>query len=57
MFISQCEDKSMNFGISKFKYPTGMEKNKLFISNLPFSVDKPQLEKLFETVNMHFYPS
>jgi RNA recognition motif-containing protein len=53
MYISQCEDKSLKLGTSNaFKYANGLEKNKLFISNLPFSVDKAQLENIFKTVKL-----
>ena len=53
MYISQCEDKSLKLGASSaFKYANGLEKNKLFISNLPFTVDKPQLENIFKTVSV-----
>jgi len=31
----------------KFKYATTLEQNKLFISNLPFSVTKEQIQNLF----------
>lgn len=50
MYVSQCEDKSLSFGGSKFKYATNLEKNKLFVANLPFSVDKAQLEDIFKNV-------
>jgi RNA recognition motif-containing protein len=48
MFISQCEDKSLNIGGSKFKYSHSLEKNKLFVSNLPFDTTKEQLEEIFK---------
>jgi RNA recognition motif-containing protein len=48
MFISQCEDKSMNLTANKFKYNSGLEKNKLFVSNLPFETTKEQLEEVFK---------
>jgi hypothetical protein len=51
MFISECEDKSLKLGTTTpFKYGAGLEKNKLFIANLPFSVDKAQLETIFQAV-------
>jgi squamous cell carcinoma antigen recognized by T-cells 3 len=50
MFVSPCEDKSLNFGGAQFKYATNLEKNKLFVANLPFSVDKAQLEDIFKNV-------
>lgn len=31
----------------KFKYATSLEQNKLFVSNLPFSLTKEELEKIF----------
>jgi RNA recognition motif-containing protein len=48
MFISQCEDKSLNLGTNKFKYNNGLEKNKLFVSNLPFATTKNELEEIFK---------
>lgn len=51
MFVSPCEDKTLNFGKQSFKYATNLEKNKLFIANLPFSYTKEQLEEVFKNVN------
>lgn len=38
----------MNFGQNKFKFATNLEKNKLFVSGLPFSLDKQGLEDIFK---------
>ena len=52
MFVSKNEDKSTDFsGQKQFKYSTGLEKTKLFIKGLPFSLDKPKLEEIFQNVN------
>lgn len=40
----------MDLGVNKFKYPTSLEKNKLFVSNLPFDLDSCGVEKLFKSV-------
>ena len=50
MYVSPNEDKSLDFGQNKFKYGTGLEKNKLFVSGLPFSITKEELEKIFGEV-------
>ncbi|XP_041642830.1 squamous cell carcinoma antigen recognized by T-cells 3 [Cheilinus undulatus] len=44
MFVSPCVDKSKNPDFKVFKYNTSMEKEKIFISGLPFSCTKEQLE-------------
>ena len=46
VFVSKNEDKSLDFGQNKLKYATNLEKNKLFISGLPFSMDKSGLEEI-----------
>ncbi|XP_053727299.1 squamous cell carcinoma antigen recognized by T-cells 3 [Synchiropus splendidus] len=46
MFVSPCVDKSKNPDFKVFKYNTSMEKHKIFISGLPFSCTKEQLEEL-----------
>lgn len=51
VFVSKNEDKSLDFGQNKFKFATNLEKNKLFVSGLPFSTDKPALEEIFKAVN------
>jgi RNA recognition motif-containing protein len=48
VFISKNEDKTMNISQQSFKYSTNLEKNKLFVSGLPFSTDKAALENLFK---------
>uniref|UniRef100_A0A8P4KHF6 Spliceosome associated factor 3, U4/U6 recycling protein n=1 Tax=Dicentrarchus labrax TaxID=13489 RepID=A0A8P4KHF6_DICLA len=46
MFVSPCVDKNKNPDFKVFKYETAMEKQKIFISGLPFSCTKEQLEEL-----------
>ncbi|KAM4745784.1 squamous cell carcinoma antigen recognized by T-cells 3 [Anableps anableps] len=46
MFVSPCVDKNKNPEFKVFKYNTSMEKHKIFISGLPFSCTKEQLEEL-----------
>ncbi|KAM6943823.1 squamous cell carcinoma antigen recognized by T-cells 3 [Lycodopsis pacificus] len=46
MFVSPCVDKNKNPDFKVFKYQTAMEKQKIFISGLPFSCNKEQLEEL-----------
>uniref|UniRef100_A0A3B4YS52 Spliceosome associated factor 3, U4/U6 recycling protein n=1 Tax=Seriola lalandi dorsalis TaxID=1841481 RepID=A0A3B4YS52_SERLL len=46
MFVSPCVDKNKNPDFKVFKYNTAMEKHKIFISGLPFSCTKEQLEEI-----------
>ncbi|XP_075881793.1 spliceosome associated factor 3, U4/U6 recycling protein isoform X2 [Nelusetta ayraudi] len=46
MFVSPCVDKNRNPNFKVFKYNTALEKQKIFISGLPFSCTKEQLEQL-----------
>uniref|UniRef100_A0A3P8Y836 RRM domain-containing protein n=1 Tax=Esox lucius TaxID=8010 RepID=A0A3P8Y836_ESOLU len=46
MFVSPCVDKTKNPDFKVFKYNTNLEKHKIFISGLPFSCTKEQLEEL-----------
>uniref|UniRef100_A0A3Q0S8U8 Spliceosome associated factor 3, U4/U6 recycling protein n=1 Tax=Amphilophus citrinellus TaxID=61819 RepID=A0A3Q0S8U8_AMPCI len=46
MFVSPCVDKNRNPDFKVFKYNTIMEKHKIFISGLPFSCTKEQLEEI-----------
>uniref|UniRef100_UPI0037E95751 squamous cell carcinoma antigen recognized by T-cells 3 isoform X2 n=1 Tax=Semicossyphus pulcher TaxID=241346 RepID=UPI0037E95751 len=46
MFVSPCVDKNKNPDFKMFKYNTSMEKQKIFISGLPFSCTKEQLEEI-----------
>nr|XP_046243347.1 squamous cell carcinoma antigen recognized by T-cells 3 [Scatophagus argus] len=46
MFVSPCVDKNRNPDFKVFKYNTSMEKQKIFISGLPFSCTKEQLEEI-----------
>lgn len=51
VFVSKNEEKDSDINAiqNKFKFPTSMEKNKLFVSGLPFSTDKQALEEIFKT--------
>ncbi|KAM6403876.1 squamous cell carcinoma antigen recognized by T-cells 3 isoform 2-T2 [Rhynochetos jubatus] len=44
MFVSPCVDKNKNPDFKVFRYSTTLEKHKLFISGLPFSCTKEELE-------------
>uniref|UniRef100_A0A8B9HC63 Spliceosome associated factor 3, U4/U6 recycling protein n=1 Tax=Astyanax mexicanus TaxID=7994 RepID=A0A8B9HC63_ASTMX len=46
MYVSPCVDKSKNPDSKIFKYNTSMEKHKIFISGLPYTYTKEQLEEL-----------
>ncbi|XP_021501726.1 squamous cell carcinoma antigen recognized by T-cells 3 [Meriones unguiculatus] len=46
MFVSPCVDKSKNPDFKVFRYSTTLEKHKLFISGLPFSCTKEELEDI-----------
>ncbi|XP_039218577.1 squamous cell carcinoma antigen recognized by T-cells 3 isoform X1 [Crotalus tigris] len=46
MFVSPYVDKSKNPDFKVFKYSTALEKHKLFISGLPFSCTKKELEQV-----------
>ncbi|XP_029960592.1 spliceosome associated factor 3, U4/U6 recycling protein [Salarias fasciatus] len=46
VFVSPCVDKNKNPDFKVFKYNTSMEKHKIFISGLPFSCTKEQLEEI-----------
>ncbi|KAM8961235.1 spliceosome associated factor 3, U4/U6 recycling protein [Pelodytes ibericus] len=48
MFVSPCVDKNKNPEFKVFKYSTALEKHKLFVSGLPYSSTKEELEKLFQ---------
>nr|XP_050029161.1 squamous cell carcinoma antigen recognized by T-cells 3-like isoform X1 [Dermacentor andersoni] len=41
VFVSKCNERN------QFKFRTGMEKNKLFVKGIPFSVTEKELEELF----------
>nr|XP_056715615.1 squamous cell carcinoma antigen recognized by T-cells 3 [Euleptes europaea] len=45
MFVSPCVDKNKNPDFKVFRYSTALEKHKLFISGLPFSCTKEELEE------------
>ncbi|XP_045152617.1 squamous cell carcinoma antigen recognized by T-cells 3 [Echinops telfairi] len=46
MFVSPCVDKSKNPDFKVFRYSTALEKHKVFISGLPFSCTREELEEL-----------
>uniref|UniRef100_A0A4X1SNU1 Spliceosome associated factor 3, U4/U6 recycling protein n=2 Tax=Sus scrofa TaxID=9823 RepID=A0A4X1SNU1_PIG len=46
MFVSPCVDKSKNPDFKVFRYSTALEKHKLFISGLPFSCTREELEEI-----------
>ncbi|XP_069353046.1 squamous cell carcinoma antigen recognized by T-cells 3 isoform X1 [Eulemur rufifrons] len=46
MFVSPCVDKSKNPDFKVFRYSTALEKHKLFVSGLPFSCTKEELEDI-----------
>ncbi|KAA0716719.1 Squamous cell carcinoma antigen recognized by T-cells 3 [Triplophysa tibetana] len=46
MFVSPCVDKNKNPDFKVFKFNTSMEKHKIFISGLPYTCSKEQLEQL-----------
>ncbi|GFO32792.1 squamous cell carcinoma antigen recognized by t-cells 3 [Plakobranchus ocellatus] len=48
MFVSRCEDRSVVKPTTQFKYSTKMEKNKLFIKGLPFTITRDALETIFK---------
>ncbi|MGH0165302.1 UNVERIFIED_CONTAM: hypothetical protein FKN15_060885 [Acipenser sinensis] len=48
MFVSPCIDKNKNPDFKVFKYSTSLERHKIFISGLPFSCTKEQLEGMFK---------
>jgi RNA recognition motif-containing protein len=49
MYVSPYDPNksASNDMAKKFKYATSLEQNKLFISDLPFSITKEQIENLF----------
>jgi len=46
MYVSRC-DPDKETRSSGFRYPTKMEKNKLFVRGLPFSMNEAEVRKLF----------
>ncbi|GCC23990.1 hypothetical protein chiPu_0002388 [Chiloscyllium punctatum] len=46
MFVSPCVDKTKNPDFKVFRYSTSLEKHKVFISGLPFSCTKEELEEI-----------
>ncbi|KAG8596742.1 hypothetical protein GDO81_002040 [Engystomops pustulosus] len=48
MFVSPCVDKNKNPDFKVFKYSSSLEKHKLFVSGLPFSCTKEELEEIFK---------
>ncbi|XP_048775052.2 squamous cell carcinoma antigen recognized by T-cells 3-like [Ostrea edulis] len=45
VFVSKCEDRSQKK--AQFKFSTELEKNKLFVKNLPFTCSKDALFQIF----------
>ncbi|CAL1544489.1 unnamed protein product [Lymnaea stagnalis] len=48
MFVSRCEDRTVAKQPPQFKFPTQLEKNKLFVKGLPFTVTKEDVEAIFK---------
>ncbi|KAG8455692.1 hypothetical protein GDO86_001763 [Hymenochirus boettgeri] len=48
MYVSPCVDKNKNPDFKIFKYSTELEKHKLFVSGLPYSSTKEELEEIFK---------
>ncbi|GAB6028737.1 Squamous cell carcinoma antigen recognized by T-cells 3 [Chamberlinius hualienensis] len=48
VFVSKCKDKKNDTVSKQFKYATGLEKKKLFIRGLPFSLTQEQLVEMFK---------
>ncbi|XP_078586646.1 spliceosome associated factor 3, U4/U6 recycling protein-like isoform X1 [Branchiostoma floridae x Branchiostoma japonicum] len=48
LFVSPCIDKRKGDKFHGFQYATKLEKNKLFVSNLPYTVTKEALENIFK---------
>ncbi|XP_053324946.1 squamous cell carcinoma antigen recognized by T-cells 3 [Spea bombifrons] len=48
MFVSPCVDKNKNPDFKVFRYSKSLEKHKLFVSGLPFSTTKEELEDIFK---------
>uniref|UniRef100_A0A8C5LQW6 Spliceosome associated factor 3, U4/U6 recycling protein n=1 Tax=Leptobrachium leishanense TaxID=445787 RepID=A0A8C5LQW6_9ANUR len=48
MFVSPCVDKTKNPEFKVFKYSKTLEKHKLFVSGLPYSTTKEELEDIFK---------
>lgn len=46
--MSKNEDKSLDFGQNKLKFSASLEKNKLFVSGLPFTTQNKDLEEIFK---------
>lgn len=46
MFVSPCVDKTKNPDFKVFKYSVNLERHKIFISGLPYSCSKEQLEEI-----------
>lgn len=51
VFVSKNEDKTVDLGPqNKLKYAANLEKNKLFVSGLPFTSTNKDLEEIFKNV-------
>ncbi|ESO95367.1 hypothetical protein LOTGIDRAFT_188648 [Lottia gigantea] len=47
MYVSRCEDRGGGKKKAEFRFSTDLEKNKLFIKNLPFTCTKDALTTIF----------
>ncbi|KAH9515148.1 Squamous cell carcinoma antigen recognized by T-cells 3 [Bulinus truncatus] len=48
VFVSRCEDRTVTKQPPPFKFSTHLEKNKLFIKGLPFTITNEELEEIFQ---------
>ncbi|KAH9515146.1 Squamous cell carcinoma antigen recognized by T-cells 3, partial [Bulinus truncatus] len=48
VFVSRCEDRTVTKQPPPFKFSTHLEKNKLFIKGLPFTITNQELEEIFQ---------
>jgi len=55
MFVSRNQDKSTDVPQNKLKYAASLEKNKLFVSGLPFTTESKDLEEIFKNVRISIF--
>jgi squamous cell carcinoma antigen recognized by T-cells 3 len=55
MFVSRNQDKSTDVPQNKLKYAASLEKNKLFVSGLPFTTESKDLEEIYKNVSTMIY--
>ncbi|GFR93553.1 squamous cell carcinoma antigen recognized by T-cells 3, partial [Elysia marginata] len=48
MFVSRCEDRSVVKSAPLFKYAKKLEKNKLFVKGLPYTITRDAIETIFK---------